>query len=66
MLNAKQQAETSSAGANANPALETIQKWLQGLPAHEVKALGEALANRDEERLARFRVRFHAWLERSG
>lgn len=66
MLSNKQQAETSSAAAGASPGLEMIEKWLRGLPAHEIKALGEALANRDEERLTRFRVRFHAWLERTG
>lgn len=66
MLNDKQQAEASSAGAGSNPGLETIEEWLRGLPANEVKALGEALSNRDEERLTRFRVRFQAWLERTG
>ena len=64
MLDIKQQA--TIAGAKANPGLETIEQWLRGLPANEVKALGEALANRDEASLVRFRVHFQAWLERSG
>ena len=66
MLNSKNQAQAPSAAVGPSPGLETIEKWLRGLPPADVKALGEALSVHDEERLARFRVRFQAWLERSG
>lgn len=66
MLNSNRQTDTSSPVASATPSLEIIEKWLRGLSGAEIRELGEALAHRRAECLARFRIRFQAWLERSG
>jgi len=66
MLNSNRQTEKSSPVASATPGLETIEKWLRGLTGAEIQELGEALGHRNAECLARFHIRFQAWLERTG
>jgi hypothetical protein len=65
MLNS-QNTDRSRVTDRANPGLETIEKWLRALPRAELEALKAALASNHAEGLAGFRIRFHAWLERSG
>jgi hypothetical protein len=64
MLNSNHQTQAPGFAASANPGLETIEKWLRGLSGAEVRELGQALASRNAEMLARFHIRFQAWLER--
>lgn len=64
MLNSNHQTQAPGMAASANPGLKTIEKWLRGLSAAEIRDLGQALANRHVATLARFHIRFQAWLER--
>jgi hypothetical protein len=66
MLNFNRHAAQRVPVATASPALETIERWLRGLTGTEIRELGQALTHRNAECLARFHIRFQAWLERTG
>ena len=64
MLSTNRQSKTSSPAASANGDLEVIVMWLRSLTSAEIRELREALANHDDEKLARFDTRFQSCLER--